>query len=80
MIKTLLKDIADRMEEREVILTLLLTGIFLLICFVAGTRLASIDITYPGYGEVLETHTVHISYYGLPFEMLGIFQPIGGGE
>jgi hypothetical protein len=71
MITNIFEDIENYMQFRELVLSFLLTVIFLFLSFVGHTRLSTTEITV---GEI--THTIHISYYGFPSEMIGILNPI----
>lgn len=79
------EEIGNYMQERELIISLLLTVIFLFLSFVGYTRLSTAEITiieHQGtpWESPPETHTIHISYYGFPFEMVGVFNPLGSTE
>jgi hypothetical protein len=67
--------IGEYMGEREVILSFLLTGILLVLSFVAHTRFATTQVMVEG-----KNYMVHASYYGYPFEMLGVLSPITEDE
>jgi hypothetical protein len=74
--KNIFKDVENQMEAREFILTLLLAGLFLFLSFVGYTRFSMTEIT-DKWGV---PHKIHISYYGFPFEMIGVLNPIGTME
>lgn len=67
-----LQDIADYMQEKQFLAVFLVTFLFLLISFVAHTRFTETTIIWAG-----QSHIVHISYYGFPLEMFGIYTPMG---
>lgn len=77
--KKIFEDIENYMQMRELVLSFLLTAILLLVSFALHSRLSTAEITVVIHG-VLETHTIHIIYYGFPFEMLGILNPLGNME
>lgn len=64
------------MHAKELVISFLLTVVFLFISFVGSTRLSTIQIV-DKWGE---SHVIHISYYGFPFEMIAILNPIGTME
>jgi len=55
----------------------LLSGLFLFLSFVVHSRLSTTEISFYTHGNIKETHTVHIVYYGYPFEMVGMLNPFG---
>jgi hypothetical protein len=67
-----LQDIADYMQEKQFLAVFLVTFLLLLVSFVSHTRFSEAAIIWAG-----QSHTVHISYYGSPFEMVGIYTPMG---
>jgi hypothetical protein len=74
--KNILRDIEENFQTRELVLCFLLTGLFLFLSFIAYTNLSTVTITIKSRGS----NAVHISYYGFPFEMIGILTPIGTVE
>jgi hypothetical protein len=64
------------MHGREYILTILLTAMLLLLSFVGYTKFTAIQIA----DRLGVQHDIHISYYGFPFQMIGILNPIGDLE
>jgi hypothetical protein len=74
--KNILRDIEENFQTRELVLCFLLTAVFLFLAYTAHTRLSTVEIAIPMRGS----YAVHISYYGFPFEMIGILTPIGAGE
>lgn len=62
-------------QGMEILLSLLLTGVFLFLSFVGHTRLALIPIKVRWF-TVESTVDVLIAYYGFPFEMIGILTPV----
>jgi hypothetical protein len=71
--KNIFRDIEDNFQTRELVLSFLLTGVFLFLSFVGHTRFSTTEIVDQSGGS----HTVHISCYGFPFEMIGLLNPIG---
>ena len=71
--KNIFEGFENYIEAREFIVSMLLTGVFLFLSFVGRTRLAMTDII-DKWGM---PHEIHISYYGFPFEMIGVLNPIG---
>jgi hypothetical protein len=67
-----LQDIADYMQEKQFLTVFLVTLLLLLISFVSHTRFTETAIIWAG-----QSHSVHISYYGSPLEMVGIYTPMG---
>jgi hypothetical protein len=61
------------MHEKELVISFLLMVMFLFLSFVGHTRLSTIE-TVDKWGE---SHVIHIAYYGFPFEMIAILNPIG---
>jgi len=59
------------MQEKELLMSLLLTILFLFLSFISHTRLSTIEIM----DKLGQPHTVHTSSYGFPFEMIAIFSP-----
>jgi len=74
--RNIFEDVGNRIGEKELILILLLTAIFLLVSFVGHTRFAMTEIT-DKWGT---PHEIHVSFYGFPFEMIGILNPLGTME
>ena len=74
--KNIFRDIEDNFEVRELFASLLLTGVFLFLSFVGYTRFSTTEIVDVWGGS----HAVHISYYGFPFEMIGLLTPVGSVE
>ncbi len=68
-----LDEIESYIQTRELIMILLLTAVFLVFSFVAFTKFTVIEIAVGG-GK----YPIHISYYGFPFTMIGILNPITG--
>jgi len=69
----ILRDIEENFQSRELVTALILTVIFLFIAFLGNTRFTTIDLV----DEHGMTWTIHVSYYGFPFEMTRILNPIG---
>jgi hypothetical protein len=76
MVRHVLEEFTDYIESRDYILAFLLTLLFLFFSFVGYTRFAVTEIV-DKWGT---SHSIHISYYGFPFEMVGILNPIGTME
>lgn len=77
MMRKAFEEIGNYMQERELVISFLLTGVFLFLSFVGCTKFSTTEITVVVYQDVgPETHTVHISYYGFPFEMVGMLNPL----
>lgn len=76
MVRNILEEFANYMESKDYVLTFLLTILFLFFSFVGYTRFAVTEII-DKWGV---PHNIHISYYGFPFEMIGILNPIGTME
>jgi hypothetical protein len=72
--KNIFRDIEENFQSRELVATFLLTGVFLSVAFVGCTRFT----TVPLVDEHGTPWTIHVSYYGYPYEMLRILNPIGG--
>ena len=69
--KRIMEDIGNYMETKELVYSFLLTMLFLVLAFLASTRLTTTQIKVAdGY------HDVFVSYYGFPFEMIGILTPL----
>jgi hypothetical protein len=75
LIRKMLEEIGEYMGEREVILSFLLTGVFMVLAFVAHTRMGWTTITYNGMNFM-----VHASYYGFPYEMISVVTPLTSDE
>lgn len=75
----LIEAIAEYMEPKEFIICFMLTFFLLLLSFISHTRLSTTEIVCK-WETYTETYPVHISYYGFPFEMVGILTPIGAME
>jgi len=73
--KNVFGDIENYMQEKELLIVFLLTGVFLFLSFIGYTRLSTTEITIEGI-----TRAIHISYYGFPCEMVGVLTPIGWME
>ncbi len=71
-----LEDIRNSMQFKEVVFSFLLTELFMLVSLVSYTRFTTTEITI-SIGGVMETHAIRVSYYGFPFEMLGVLNPFG---
>lgn len=83
--KNVFEEIGNYMQAKELIISFLLTGVFLFLSFVGYTRFSTAEITIIEYQGTIwesppETHTIHISYYGFPFGMVGVFNPLGSME
>jgi hypothetical protein len=74
--KNVFRDIEDNFQAREFVTALLLTGVFLFLAFLGYTRFTTIDLV----DTKGVTWTIHVSYYGFPFEMMRALNPIGYGE
>lgn len=76
--ENIFEKIGNYMQARELISSILLTGVFLFSSFVGHTRFSTTEITIIEKQVVgPETHTIHISYYGFPFGMMGVLNPLG---
>ena len=73
IMKNILRDIEENFQSRELVLSFLLTALFLSLALLGNTRFT----TVPLVDEHGVTWTIHVSYYGYPFEMLRILNPIG---
>ena len=83
--KDVFEEIGDYMQAKEFVTSFLLTGIFLFSSFVGYTQLSTAEITVIEHQGTIwerppETHTVHMSCYGFPFGMVGVFNPLGSME
>lgn len=83
--KNVFEEIANYMQAKELIISFLLTGVFLFLSFVGYTNLSTAEITVIEYQGTIwerppETHTIHMSCYGFPFGMVGVFNPLGSME
>lgn len=74
--KNIFEGFENYIEAREFIITMLLAGLFLFLSFVGHTRLTMTEIT-DKWGQ---KYNIHISYYGFPFEMIGILNPLTSRE
>jgi hypothetical protein len=74
--KNLFKDIAERMQTKELVVCFLITVIMLFLAFVGYSTFSTIEIHDKWGGP----HTTHITYYGFPFTMASMLTPIGGRE
>jgi len=84
-VKNVFEEIANYMQAKELIISFLLTGVFLFLSFVGYTNLSTAEITVIEYQGTIwerppETHTIHMSCYGFPFGMVGVFNPLGSME
>jgi len=70
-----LQDIADYMQEKQFVAVFAVTFLLLLVSFVSHTRFTETTIMWAG-----QAHTVHISYYGFPLEMIGVYSPLDYNE
>ena len=73
--KNIFEDIGNYMQAKELLIVFFLSGVFLFLSFIGHTRLSITEITVGGIA-----HTIHISYYGFPCEMVGVLTPIGWME
>jgi len=71
--KNIFRDVEDNFQTRELVLSFLLTGVFLFLSFAGHTRFSTTEIIDQSGGA----HPVHMSYYGFPFEMIGFLNPMG---
>lgn len=83
--KNVFEEIGNYMQTKELIVSFLLTGVFLFLSFVGYTNLSTAEITVIEYQGTIwerppETHTIHMSCYGFPFGMVGVFNPLGSLE
>lgn len=83
--RNIFEEIGNCIQEEELIITLLLTALFLFLSFIGYTRFSTAEITIIKYQGTVwetppETHTIHISYYGFPFAMVGVLNPLGSME
>jgi len=74
-----IESIVEYMEFKEFIICFMLTIFFLLLSFILHTQLSTIELVCR-WETYTETYTVHISYYGFPYKMIGILTPIGQTE
>jgi hypothetical protein len=79
--KNVFEDIEYYMQTRELIISFLLTAVFLFLSFVGYTQLSTAEITVIEHQGTIwerppETHTIHMSCYGFPFGMMGVFNPL----
>jgi hypothetical protein len=72
--KNIFRDIEENFQTRELVTALVLTGVFLFLAFLGYTRFTTIDLV----DTKGVTWTIHVSYYGFPFEMVRLLNPIGG--
>jgi hypothetical protein len=72
--KNVLGDIENDFQTRELIISILLTLAFLSLGFIGCTRFSTIVVPVDTHG--LE-YTIHVSYYGYPFAMTRVLNPIG---
>jgi hypothetical protein len=75
--KNIFRDIEENFQAKELITSLLLTGVFLFLSFVGYTRFTTIEIVGDINGVL---YPVHVSYYGFPFEMVRMLTPVGPEE
>jgi hypothetical protein len=68
--------IRDYMHEKELLMSLLLTAVFLFLSFIGHTKLTTVAII----DKLGESHVIHSSNYGFPFEMIAIFTPFNMDE
>jgi hypothetical protein len=74
--KNIFRDIEENFQTRELVTSLLLTVVFLSLAFVGYTRFTTIELVdYLGV-----SWTIHVSYYGFPFGMVRMLNPIGSYE
>jgi hypothetical protein len=73
MMRNIFEDVESYMQARELLISFLLTGVFLFLSFVGRTRFSTIEVV-DKWGEL---HMIHVSYYGFPFEMIAMLNPIG---
>jgi hypothetical protein len=73
---TVFENIRGYIQEKELLMSLLLTILFLFLSFISHTRLATITIM----DKLAQPHTIHTSNYGFPFEMIAIFTPFNMDE
>lgn len=83
--KNVFEEIGNYMQAKELIISFLLTGVFLFLSFVGYTNLSTAEITVIEYQGTIwerppETHAIHMSCYGFPFGMVGVFNPLGSLE
>jgi len=70
--RRIFEEVGSYVQGKELIVCFLLTILFLFLSFVGYTKLSTTEIT-----EITGiTHTIHISYYGFPFQMVGILNPL----
>jgi predicted small integral membrane protein len=74
--KNIFRDIEENFQEKELVTALVLTGAFLFLAFLGHTRFTTIALV----DEHGVTWTIHVSYYGYPYEMIRILNPIGGEQ
>lgn len=80
--RNVFEEIGNYMQAKELIISFLLTGVFLFLSFVGYTNLSTAEITVIEYQGTIwerppETHMIHMSCYGFPFGMVGVFNPLG---
>jgi hypothetical protein len=74
--KNIFEGIESYIQQRELFICLLLTGILLFLSFVGHSRLSTTQVT----DRVGQPHTVFVSYYGFPFEMIGLLNPLNDDQ
>lgn len=74
--KDIFEEIGNYMQARDFVICFLLTAIFLFLSFVAHVRWSTVEIL----DNLGEPHLIHILYYGVPFEMIGVFNPFNMDE
>jgi len=70
-----LRDIADCMQTKQLVAAFVVTFTLLLVGLASHTRFTETSIMWAD-----QPHTVHISYYGFPLEMIGVYSPLGNDE
>jgi hypothetical protein len=70
-----LEDIENYMHSQELVMVILLTAVFIFLSFIGYTKMSTIEMIVGG-----KSHLIHISYYGFPFQMIGILNPLSDME
>lgn len=69
------ENVGDYMHSQELVIVILLTVLFTFLSFVGYTKMSTTEITVSG-----RSYSIHISYYGFPFQMIGILNPLSDME
>lgn len=69
-------NIREYIQEKELLMSLLLAVLFMFLSFISRTRLSTIEII----DKLGGSHVIHTSSYGYPFEMIAILTPFNMDE